>query len=158
MTAQGALSSLEEGLRAGLHELGYIDGKEHRHRVAPIPGTDKELRHLARKSAGQRLEGELPSSRSAHPLPAPHYSPTTTVPIVFLAGDPVGTGLAASLARPGGQSTGVSMLMPREMVSKRVQLLQQVVPGTRRIVFLMNSSNPLNVRMLEEAQRAARTR
>ena len=48
------------------------------------------------------------------------------------------------------------MLMP-EIVSKRVQLLQQVAPGIRRIVFLMNSSNPLNARMLEEAQSAART-
>jgi putative tryptophan/tyrosine transport system substrate-binding protein len=80
----------------------------------------------------------------------------TTVPVVFVAGDPVGTGLAASLARPGGRGTGVSMLMP-EMASKRMELLRQVAPGIHRIIFLMNSSNPLNARMLEEEQRTART-
>ena len=80
----------------------------------------------------------------------------TPVPVVFLAGDPVSSGLAASLAHPGSHSTGVSLLQP-EMVSKRVELLRQAAPGIRRVVFLMNSSNPLNVPMLEEAQRATRT-
>jgi putative ABC transport system substrate-binding protein len=77
----------------------------------------------------------------------------TKIPVVFLVGDPVGTRLAMSLSHPGGRGTGVSMLMP-EMVSKRVELLLQLAPGIRRIVFLTNSYNPLNVRMLEEARRA----
>ena len=79
----------------------------------------------------------------------------TTLPVVFVVGDPVGAGLAASLAHPGGHGTGVSMLN-RELASKRMELLQQVAPGMRRIVFLMNPSNPLDMRMLEEVQRAAR--
>ena len=148
----GAWSSAEEGLRDGLHELGYIDGKSIVIEWRRSLGSDKELRSLASELASAKVELIIVFSTPA----ARAVLQTTTVPVVFLVGDPVGTGLAASLARPGGQSTGVSMLMP-EMVSKRVQLLQQVVPGIRRIVFLMNSSNPLNVRMLEEAQRAART-
>jgi putative tryptophan/tyrosine transport system substrate-binding protein len=151
MTA-GAWSSVEEGLRDGLRELGYVEGKSIVIEWRRSLGTDKELRSLANELASAKVElivsFSTPAARAALQV--------TSVPVVFLAGDPVGTGLAASLARPGGQSTGVSMLMP-EMVSKRVELLQQVAPGIRRIVFLMNSSNPLNVPMLEEAQTAART-
>ncbi len=112
----------------------------------------KELRSLASELASAKVELIVAFGTPA----ARAVLQTTPVPVVFLAGDPVGTGLAASLARPGGQSTGVSMLNP-ELAGKRMQLLQQVAPGIRRIVFLMNSSNPLNVRMLEEAQTAART-
>ena len=148
----GASSSVEEGLRDGLRELGYLDGKTIVIEWRRSLGTDKELHSLASDLASTKVELIVAFGTPA----ARAVLETTPVPVVFLAGDPVGTGLAASLARPGGQSTGVSMLMP-EMVRKRVQLLQQVAPGIRRIVFLMNSSNPLNVPMLEEAQRAART-
>jgi putative ABC transport system substrate-binding protein len=148
----GAFSSVEEGLRDGLHELGYIDGNSIVIEWRRSLGTDKELRSLASELASAKVELIVVFSTPA----ARAVLQTTTVPVVFVVGDPVGTGLAASVAHPGGQSTGVSMLMS-EMVSKRVQLLQQVAPGIRRIVFLMNSSNPLNVPMLEEAQRAART-
>jgi len=79
----------------------------------------------------------------------------TSLPIVFVAGDPVSSGLAQSLAHPGGQGTGVSMLN-RELAGKRIELLRQLTPGTRRVDFLMNPSNPLDVRMLEEAKDAAR--
>ena len=145
----------EEALRDGLRDLGYIDGKniviEQRRLLGTSAETDERLLSLAadleRSKADVIVVFSTPAARAA--LRA------TRLPVVFLAGDPVGTGLAASLARPGGRGTGVSMLMP-EMVSKRVQLLQQVAPGIRRIVFLMNSYNPLNTRMLEEAQRAAR--
>ena len=148
----GAWSSGEQGLRDGLRELGYIDGKSIVIEWRRSLGTDKELRSLASELASAKVELIVAFSTPA----ARAVLQTTTVPVVFLVGDPVGTGLAASVAHPGGHATGVSMLMP-EMVSKRVQLLQQVAPGIRRIVFLMNSSNPLNVPMLEEAQRAART-
>ena len=146
----GAWSSVEEGLRDGLHELGYIDGKSIVIEWRRSLGTDKELRSLASELASAKVELIVVFSTPA----ARAVLQTTTVPVVFGVGDPVGSGLAASVVHPGGRSTGVSMLMP-EMVSKRVQLLRQVAPGIRRIVFLMNSSNPLNVPMLEEAQRAA---
>jgi putative ABC transport system substrate-binding protein len=65
---------------------------------------------------------------------------TTTIPIVFLSADPVATGLAKSLARPGGNATGVSVVSP-ELVAKRVDLLHQVLPHARRIAFLRNPNN-----------------
>ena len=149
----GATSFPEDYLRDGLRELGYIEGKniliESRGLSAQ---TDEDLRSLVADWA--RLKVDLivafstPTARAA--LQA------TKVPVVFISGDPVGTGLATSLARPGGQGTGVSMLN-RELTGKRMELLKQVAPGIRRIVFLMNSANPLDARMLEEAQKAART-
>lgn len=151
MTA-GALSSVEEGLRDGLRELGYVDGKNIIIDWRRSLGTDKELRLLASELAGAKAQVIVTASTSA----ARVLLQTTTVSVVFIAGDPVGTGLAASTARPGGRGTGVSMLN-RELTGKRMELLRQLAPGMRRIFFLTNPSNPLDTRMLEEAQAAART-
>ena len=148
----GAWSSGEQGLRDGLRELGYINGKSIVIEWRRSLGTDKELRSLASELASAKVELIVAFSTPA----ARAVFQTTTVPVVFLVGDPVGTGLAASMAHPGGRGTGVSMLN-RELTGKRMELLQQVTPGIRRIVFLMNPSNPLDARMLEEAQKAART-
>ena len=60
---------------------------------------------------------------------------TTTIPIVFVAGDPVGSGLVTSLARPGGNVTGLSFLAP-ELVGKRLELLKEAVPGVARVAVL----------------------
>src|SRR5215510_14680984 len=143
----------ESGLRDGLHELGYIEGRniaiDWRREANP---TDEKLRSIVIEWA--RLHTDVivafgtPEARVV--LQA------TTVPVVFVAGDPVGTGLAESLARPGGRGTGVSMLN-RELAGKRMELLKQIAPGLQRIAFLMNSTNPLDMRMLAEAQGSART-
>ena len=76
--------------------------------------------------------------------------------MVFISGDPVGTGLAASLARPGANGTGVSTLSS-ELMSKRLELLQKIAPRIRRVILLGNPDSPLHAGMLEEAQNAART-
>ena len=146
----------EDYLRDGLRDLGYIEGKsiliEWRRVLGTSAETNEELRSLVASLARSKVDlivvFSTPAARAALQI--------TKVPVLFVVGDPVGTGLAASLARPGGQGTGVSMLMP-EMASKRMELLRQVAPGIHRIVFLINSANPLNARMLEEAQRTART-
>ena len=80
---------------------------------------------------------------------------TSTIPVVFLSGDPVATGLVKSLARPGGNATGVSVVSP-EMTAKRLDLLHQLIPHARRIAFLRNPSNANVVFQLAEAQKAAR--
>jgi putative tryptophan/tyrosine transport system substrate-binding protein len=146
----------EDYLSDGLRDLGYIEGKtihiEWRRVLGTSAETSDELRSLVADLTRSKVDlivvFSTPAARAA--------LQDTAVPVVFVAGDPVGTGLAASLARPGGRGTGVSMLMP-EITSKRIELLRQAAPGIHRIVFLMNSSNPLNTRMLEEAQRTART-
>src|SRR5262249_50663355 len=77
---------------------------------------------------------------------------TSVIPIVFAtAGDPVGNGLVANLARPGGNVTGLS-LQSNDAAGKRLELLREVVPGLRRLAILANVGNPFSVLELGEAQ------
>ncbi|HLN86337.1 MAG TPA: ABC transporter substrate-binding protein [Candidatus Limnocylindrales bacterium] len=81
---------------------------------------------------------------------------TSTIPIVFVAvGDPVGSGIVASLARPGGNVTGLSTLGP-EVAGKRLELLKEVIPKIARVAVLRNAINPASALQLNETQSAAR--
>jgi putative ABC transport system substrate-binding protein len=144
-------SPVGEGLRDGLRELGYIEGKNIVLDSRVTGATDEELRagamDLARAKADLILAGSTPAARAA--LEA------TALPIVFLVGDPIAAGFAASLARPGGRATGVSMLTT-ELAGKRLELLRLLAPKARRICFMMNSANPATAWQLKEAQAAAR--
>jgi hypothetical protein len=78
---------------------------------------------------------------------------TTTIPIVAISADPVGTGIAASLARPGGNVTGLSVLGP-EMSGKQLELLTETLPSVKRVAFVRDPANPaLPLRFKESAQR-----
>jgi putative ABC transport system substrate-binding protein len=82
---------------------------------------------------------------------------TSAIPIVFASvADPVSTGLVASLARPGGNVTGLSN-QSAEMPGKRLEFLREIIPGLRRVAIMGNISNPSNVLELSEGQAAART-
>jgi putative tryptophan/tyrosine transport system substrate-binding protein len=82
---------------------------------------------------------------------------TAIIPIVCpVTGDPVGTGLVASLARPGGNVTGLSAQSP-DLAGKRLELLREVLPGLRRLAILGNIGNPSVVLAMDEVQAAART-
>jgi putative ABC transport system substrate-binding protein len=82
---------------------------------------------------------------------------TAVIPIVFAtASDPVGSGLVASLARPGGNITGLSLQSP-DIAGKRLALLREIVPSLRRVAFLGNTDNPFVVREMREVQAAAST-
>jgi putative tryptophan/tyrosine transport system substrate-binding protein len=81
---------------------------------------------------------------------------TQTIPIVILTAiDPVGAGFVASLARPGGNLTGLSVLAP-ELSGKRLELLKEVVPELTRVAVLWNAANPAHASAWEETQAAAR--
>ena len=82
---------------------------------------------------------------------------TSVIPIVFAAaGDPVGTGLVASLARPGGNVTG-SSLQATDLAGKRLELLREIVPGLRRLAIMANSDSPAPVVEMREVQATAAT-
>jgi putative tryptophan/tyrosine transport system substrate-binding protein len=82
-------------------------------------------------------------------------SATSTIPIAFSVGDPVGFGLVASLARPGGNLTGVSSL---DLTPKRLELISELVPRANPIALLVNPSNATTERVVEDAEEAARTK
>ena len=80
---------------------------------------------------------------------------TTTIPIVMMGvGDPVGSGLVASLARPGGNITGLSVVVP-ELVGKQLEFLKDVLPTISRVALLWNPANPANALNVREAEVAA---
>ncbi len=81
---------------------------------------------------------------------------TETIPVVMVSsGDPVATGLVASLARPGGNITGLSTMTP-ELVGKQLEMLKEVVPKVSRVALLGNPANPLYAQQVRQAQDAAR--
>jgi len=148
-----ANSPVVVGLRDGLRELGYIEGKNILVDWRQFAGTVDEARpHVAdliRSKVDLLVIYGTPASRAA-------VEATKTVPVVFVSGDPVSTGLAASLAKPGGNATGVSTLSP-ELIAKRLEFLCLLAPRARRITYLMNSSNPNWAAIYDGAQRAAKT-
>jgi putative ABC transport system substrate-binding protein len=137
--------------RQGLRDLGYVEGQnialEYRFaegQVERLPALAAELVHL--KVDLILAEGE-PAVRAAQ-----HAS--GTIPIVFPAlVDPVGQGLIASLARPGGNITGVSFQDPG-LMGKRLEVLKAAVPGVSRVAYLWHSQ-PISARLLQETERAA---
>jgi putative ABC transport system substrate-binding protein len=141
------------GFRKGLRDLGYVEGKniviEERHfggRLERFPALAEELVRL--KIDVLVVHGGNPSTIDAA------RKASSTIPIVFVANpDPVGLGLVVSLARPGGQVTGISDLHG-DLIGKRLELLKEAVPSITRIAVLHNA-NPTSLRGLSDTQAAA---
>ena len=145
------LLSPEEGMRQGLKELGYIEGRNltiERRLGETNDALQSGAADLVRSKADVIVAFGTPAARAA-------LAATSTIPVVFISGDPVGTGLAASLARPGANATGVSSLSS-ELMSKRLELLQKIAPRIRRVILLGNPSSALHAGVLRETQNAAR--
>src|SRR5262249_11338309 len=140
-------------LRLGLRELGYIEGQNMAIEAKFAEGRLERLPELAAE-----LVRLAPDVVFAPPTPAALAvrQMTPTIPIVFVtAEDPVVAGLAASLARPGGNATGLSYL-GAELNPKRVELLREVIPHATRFAVLGNPLHPLFSRMLSDTDAAAR--
>ena len=146
------VTSMEEGLREGLRELGYVEGKSIVIEWRRSTGTREELQLLAADLIRSKVDLIVTAGTSATRAA---METTTTVPIVFHVGDPVTSGFAASLARPGGNGTGVSVISA-ELIAKRLELLHQLIPKAKRIIYLKNPSNPAAQLLLDEVQKAAR--
>jgi putative ABC transport system substrate-binding protein len=127
---------LESFLR-GLRELGYVEGKNTVFEYRYAEGKFDRLRELAAELVSLKVDVIVTTtSGSAHAA----QQVTKTIPIVLTTGDPVGTGLAASLARPGGNVTGLSVLLP-ELSGKRLELLKETLPKITRIGVLWNPTD-----------------
>ncbi len=142
-----------EAFLQGLRELGYVEGQTFVLVERFAEGRQERLPDLAVELV--RLEVDVlvaPTSAAAKAA----MDATRTIPIVMAGGgDPIGLGLVASLARPGGNVTGPSM-MNTEIIGKRMQLLKEVVPGLVRVAVLANSVNPIHALFWRETEPAAR--
>ena len=139
--------------KQGLKETGYIDGQNVAIDYRTAEGQYDRLPALAADLV-RRQVAVIFSTALAAALAA--KAATTTIPIVFMsATDPVKDGLVASLNRPGGNLTGVSLLTG-ELVQKRLELLREVLPNITVIAVLINPNNPNAEENLQLAQEAAR--
>ena len=142
-----------EAFREALRERGYAEGQNivfevrcAEGRVEPLPDLATEL---VRLGVDIIVTQGTPAARAAK-------NATSTIPIVMAAGlDPVETGLVASLARPGGNLTGVTSTVP-ELSGKTLELLREIVPRVPRVAVLWNHVNPANALMVRETEVAAR--
>ena len=149
----GALQNLDV-FRRGLRELGWIEGQNLVIEYRLAEGKAERYPDLAAELVRLRVDVIVTSSGEPAILAAKRA--TTTIPIVMaISADPVGTGLVASLARPGGNVTGLSILAP-EVAGKRLQLLKEAVPRASRVAVLWNAAYPGKALELSETQSAAR--
>ena len=146
-----ARAHLIEALRQGLRELGYVEGQNIVLEVRSAEGRDERLLDLAMELVRANVEVIVTGGTQAA-FAARRAS--TTVPIVAPMTDPVGTGLAASLARPGGNVTGNTTMAP-ELAGKRLELLKEVVPRVSRVAVLWNPASHSGALSLKEARTAA---
>jgi len=137
-----------------LRELGWIDGRNVAIEFRWAEGRAERYAEIAAELV--RLKVDVILTHNTPPILAAKQA-TSVIPIVFAtAGDPVGTGVVASLARPGGNVTGLSTQLS-DTAGKRLELLREVVPNLRRLAIIGNIGNPITVLEMNEVKAAART-
>jgi len=151
-TSASAGSARYEAFRQGLRELGYVAGRnvviEHRSTEGKSDRLPALVAELVRLKVDVIVAAGTLGTRTAKEA-------TTTIPIVMTnEGDPVGSGFVASLARPGGNLTGLSTLGP-ELGGKRLELLKEVVPKLSRVAVLGTSTIPSHARWLKTHESTA---
>ena len=140
------------GFRQGLKETGYVEGENlaivYRFAENQVERLPEQAADLVRRQVAVIVtfaNGSLAAKAA-----------TTNIPIVFISGeDPVKLGLVASLARPGGNLTGINLLSA-ELVAKRLELVRELVPGATRVSVLVNPTGPSSETTLRDALSAAR--
>src|SRR6476469_401420 len=144
-----------DAFRQGLSEAGYVEGQNLAIEYRWAEGNYDRLPAVAADLVGRKVDLIMASSPTSA-LAA--KSATSTIPIVFRGGaDPVADGLVASIARPGGNLTGVSFV-PNELTAKRLELLSELVPQAGVIALLVNPNNASAERVIRDVQEAARTK
>jgi putative ABC transport system substrate-binding protein len=149
----GEDTTLMKSLLERLHELGYSEGTNMIFKYRSAEGRPERLAQLAMELVQDKPDVLLAGFGTLAAQAA--KAATTTIPVVFTTvGDPLGAGIIASLARPGGNVTGLTD-QARDLQGKRLQLLQELIPGKRDIAVLLNPDTPYSRLALEEAKTAA---
>ena len=154
MQSETNLKPRVEALRAGLRELGYVEGVHVLFEYRWADGNYDRLPELAAELVRLKVDvivtHATPGTRAARRA-------TTTIPIVMaVSGDAVATGLIASLHKPGGNITGSTFFNP-ELCAKRLDILKEALPRATRVALLLNPDNPGNVANLEAIELAAKS-
>jgi putative ABC transport system substrate-binding protein len=153
-TSPGPAAPFVAAFRHGLSETGYVEGQSVAIDYRWAEGDYDRLPAMAADLVGRKVDLIAASGGPASALAA--KSATSIIPIVFVSGDDaVAAGLVASLARPGGNLTGVSFL-DVELMPKRLDLLSELVPQAGVICLLVNPTNPNAERVMRDVQEAAR--
>ncbi|HEU4340534.1 MAG TPA: ABC transporter substrate-binding protein [Candidatus Binatia bacterium] len=148
-----SMSARVEAFRQGMRELGYVEGKNIVIEWRFAEGKLDRLPALAAELVRLKVDVIV---TSAPPATRPAKEATSTIPIVMAQdSDPVGSGFVASLARPGGNITGLATLAP-EVSGKQLELLKEIVPKLSHVAVLGTSSRPGTAQMLKETELAAR--
>ncbi len=142
-----------ETLREFLHELGYVDGKNITILWRAAQREYEQLPRLAEDLVRLKVDVLFASSRT---VAVAFKNATRTIPIVFIsATDPVTAGLVDSLARPGGNLTGLTQISP-ELAGKRLELLKETIPKLTRVAVLWQPGNPGSEDIWKQSQLRAR--
>jgi putative tryptophan/tyrosine transport system substrate-binding protein len=152
-STRSAESELVAAFTQRLHELGWIENRTVVIEYRWSEGRAERFVPIAAEFVRLNVDVIVTSGT---PQVLATKQATSVIPIVFArVGDPVANGLVASLARPGGNVTGMS-IQSDELAGKRIEILREVVPSLRRVAILANVDNPFSVLELGEAQAAAR--
>lgn len=145
-------SNLVGPFNDGLRELGYIEGSNSHVEYRWAEGNYERFPDLVAELIAARVDVIVTAGT---PAALAVEKTTRAVPLVMVAvGDPVGTGLVASLSRPGGNATGLSSIAP-DMEGKRLELLRELVPKLSHVAVLWNPANPFHIGSSREARDAA---
>jgi putative ABC transport system substrate-binding protein len=151
--SSGAFAPFMAALRDGLSETGFVEGQNVAIEYRWAEDRYDRLPALAADLVGRKVD--VIAAMGGTPPALAAKTATSTIPIVFAVGDPVELGLVASLARPGGNLTGVSSL---DLSPKRIEMLSELVPQAKVIALLVNPKNPITESIIQSAQEAARTK
>lgn len=141
-----------DAFRQGMREHGYVDGQNMILEARWADGRSERFPELVGELI--RLKASVIVTVSLGAAMAAKNS-TTAIPIVFIASDPLGSGLVPSLARPGGNLTGFSLFLGEDFSSKWLELLREVIPKISRVAVLLNRANPASIGYLKVLQGAA---
>jgi len=140
-----------QAFRRGLRDAGYVEGRD----VVIEWRFAKGDYNRARQLAAELVESKVDVIVMDTTVAAQAVKRTSTIPIVMpIVADPVGSGLVESLARPGGNITGISLMAP-ELTVKRLQLLVEVIPRLKRVTVLWNPETPFHPKLVEDLKVAA---
>ena len=155
LSAASAINATVEAFRQGLRELGYVEGRniliEYRWAEGRFDRLPALAAELVRLGVTVIVAANTPAALAAR-------NATSTIPIILVtSGDPVGSGLAASLARPGGNVTGLSLTPTLAISGKHLELLKDAFPSITHVAVLANPANPPTAGLLKETELAARS-